>query len=111
MDIAQEKQDRQFQRDAIAAIFRAAPLEEIDHDRLAQITPHYQQRISECRRQLKMHIANVRVCIALENGTLKRLDGNYRYHPNPPLGRDASEPVPRLWTTDGPFTELFTLKP
>lgn len=109
--IADEKAAHQAQRETIAALFHSRPLEEIDNAELKKITPHYQQRISECRRQLGMNIKNIRVSILQADGTLKRLDGNYRYETFNRLGRDAGALAPRTWTTDGPFTEEFRLKP
>lgn len=108
--ITDEKAAHQAQRETMAALFRSRPLEEIDNAELKQITPHYQQRISECRRLLKMQIHNIRVFVVLADGTKKRLDGNYRYEPYDRLGRDAGTFAPRTWTTAGPFTEPFTLK-
>ena len=108
--VSDEKAARKFQRDTIAALFTSRPLEEIDNSELRKITPHYQQRISECRQQLGMHIQNIRVSVVQADGTLKRLDGNYRFTPYVPLGRSSDTFTPRTWTTDGPFTEPFTLK-
>ncbi len=110
--IADEKAARLAQRDMIAALFRSHPLQEIDNAILKAITPHYQQRISECRRQLGMTIQNIRVSVAQADGTLKRLDGNYRLLTQAPHGRDAGTFTSREWThVEGPFTEPWTLKP
>lgn len=111
MSVSQELDDRKAQRQKIAALFKSRPLEDITADELRTITPHYQQRISECRRLEQMKIVNVRVSITLADGSEKRLDGSYRYEPYERLGRDAGELVPRPWDATGPFTEPFTLKP
>lgn len=109
--IGDEKAARLYQRDQIAALFRSRPLEEIDNAELKKITPHYQQRISECRRELNMNIRVVKRWTKSADGRMKRLDGDYIFKPYTELGRDAGTFTEREWTTEGPFTEPFSLKP
>ncbi len=111
MSLTEEVQERAAQRQKIAALFQSRPLEDITADELKAITPHYQQRISECRRLEHMTIRNIRVSIVLADGTEKRLDGSYRYENFERLGRDAGELVPRPWDATGPFVEDFKLVP
>ncbi len=49
-NITEEVEDRAAQREKIADLFKAHPLETIYPGQLRAITPHYQQRISECRK-------------------------------------------------------------
>lgn len=114
--ITTELQDRELHREKIAALFRLHPLEDISADTLKSITPHYQQRISECRRKLEMTIRNVPVTVRIEpGGRLKRLDGSYRFEPFERLGRDANagQVVAAGWSTKHgrPFEQPFELKP
>lgn len=73
----QELVDRQAQRDTLAALFRRRPLEPITPAELRAITPHYQQRISECRRQLGMTLKNVQQWRTDDDGVKHRIDGSY----------------------------------
>lgn len=84
--VCDEKQAHVIHRAEIAALFKGRPLEDIQPGELAAITPHYQQRISECRRLESMRIVNVKQWIVLADGSKKRLDGAYRYEPYEPLG-------------------------
>lgn len=112
--VSQEKADRLFQRDQIAALFKARPLAEIEAAELKRVTTHYQQRISECRRDLGMTIENVRRSRQEASGRVKRLDGAYRYQPHgKALGDDSGVPMrPVEWPTvhERPFAEPFVLK-
>jgi len=113
-----EIEDRAAQRDKIAALFRLHPLEDISAETLREITPHYQQRISELRRK-----RGAEPGMRLENrpqwvedaptGRKKRLDGSYRYLPFEPLGRPADSVIAAGWSTKHgrPFEEPFLLKP
>ena len=109
-NISQECADRALQREQIAALLKAHALEDVEPEPLRAITPHYQQRISECRR-IGMHIENRPRYLALSGGKLKKLDGAYRYLPYEPLGRDAGTVTARGWNQNGPFTEEFRLRP
>lgn len=109
MSLPDELDDRKAQRQKIAALFKSRPLEDITADELKVITPHYQQRISECRRLEQMTIRNIRVEYVALDGSKKRLDGSYRYENFERLGRDAGEFIERGWKQDGPFTEEFRL--
>lgn len=112
--LATEIEDRAQHRATIAALFKSHPLEDISADVLEAITPHYQQRISECRR-IGMYLQNRPQWLALTGGRQKRLDGAYRYYPDgAPLGRDAGTFVERYWDArkhPGPFVEPFKLRP
>lgn len=111
--LPQEIADRKADRDKIAAMFRANELRVIPVHILQAVTPNYHQRISECRRELRMDIRNVPVYIALADGKTKRLAGNYKFHPT--LGsREGTQPSVELWPVpDSPFAnaEVFKLKP
>lgn len=112
-DIQSEIETRKAHRDIIAALFKSRPLAEIEPAELRTITTHYQQRISECRRELGMVITNVARTGLDASGRAKKLDGAYRYQPHgDALGRDASQPTKVIeWpTTHGrPFQEDFRL--
>lgn len=106
-----EIEDRAAQREQIEALFKSRPLEEIEPDELRNITPHYQQRISESRRLSKMRIVNVPRYI-LVNGRKKKQDGAYMLLMFEPIGRDAAEQIPRGWSETGAYQgEPFSLKP
>lgn len=110
--VAEERTDRQAQRDRLASWFRARPLEEVTPDQLRDlIGPHYQQRISECRRELGMEIKNLPQWRTDTDGRKHRMDGHYRYEPFVRLGRDAGDFVDQPWDASGPFVEPFRLKP
>jgi hypothetical protein len=89
--VAEEKAQRQAHRDQIAAMFKRRPLEELTSDELRMVTPNFQQRISECRRELGMRIVNVRQWLVLEDGSKKRLEGHYRYETYVPLGPSSDQ--------------------
>lgn len=112
-DIQSEIETRKAHRDIIAALFKSRPLVEIEPAELRTITPHYQQRISECRREFGMVIKNVARTGQDASGRAKKLDWAYRYQPHgDALGRDASQPTTVIeWpTTHGrPFQEDFRL--
>lgn len=102
--LPQEIEDRTAQREAIERLFRARPLQEIRVVELRDITPHYQQRISEARRG-GMDIRNVPVFTERLDGTKKRLDGNYKFHPTPG-SREGTQPSAELWPVpDSPFAD------
>ena len=112
--VAQEKADRLAQRDKIAALFRLSPLQDIEPETLRLVTPHYQQRISEIRRQLGMRLVNVpRSREDGATGTIRRQDGAYRFEPHESLDRDAGAVVAQGWSTKHgkPFQEEFRLRP
>jgi hypothetical protein len=89
MSLETELEDRAFHCQKIAELFRLHPLEDISADTLKEITPHYQQRISQIRRRFKMRIENrPQYLDSGPGGRQKRLDGSYRYLPYEPLGRD-----------------------
>lgn len=108
--IATEMDDRDFQRQKIAALLTARSPADVEPDELRLITPHYQQRISELRVKHQMHIENRPRFLALANGTKKKRDGAYRLLPYAPLGRDSGTIIAQGWNHDGPFTEEFRLK-
>ncbi len=108
MSISQERADREMQRLKIELLFREHPLTLIDCEILKAITPHYQQRISECRK-LKMDIRNVPRFLARDDGSLKRLDGNYKFHPIAGA-REGTSPSPERWPVpDAPYEETWRL--
>jgi len=112
--VAEEREARKAHRDAIAAILKASPLEDVEPDVLRAITPHYQQRISECRRQLGMTIQNRPRSRQDATGRKVKQDGAYRWLPaGEPLGADASvTDRAREWPTvhGRPFEQPFALK-
>lgn len=113
MSVDQEIDDRTAHRDAIATLFKESPLEDIEPADLKKITPHYQQRISECRRQLGMTIQNRPRSRQEADGRVRKQDGAYRYLPDgEPLGRDAGAYVAAEWPMahGRPFEEPFALK-
>lgn len=83
--VAEDREAKKAQREKIAAMFLARPLEELTPAELRRVTPHYQQRISELRRQKPepMRIVNVPQSIVRADGTKAKQDGNYRYEPIP----------------------------
>lgn len=86
-EVVASKADHVAQRDALAALFRAAPHTIIRHEELEALTGrNYQQRISDARRDLRMNIENVKRYGA--DG--KRITGDYRFRPAA-LGRDAAD--------------------
>lgn len=113
--IAQEFEDRKAQCETLAALFKSRPYEEISPDELRQITPHYQQRISNCRRKpFSMTIQNVPKTRQDDSGTAHKADGWYVYRPDgAPLGRDSGQVIAAGWSTKHgrPFEEPFILKP
>ena len=112
MSTETEIQDHALHREHIAALFRLHPLEDIEPATLRDITPHYQQRISELRRgQDRMVIQNRPRSVQDGSGRTKRLDGAYRWLPHgEPLGRDATEPLSDRWPIVGaPYAETFRL--
>jgi len=112
VSIGQQVEDRAAQTAKIAKLFKARPLEDIEPDELRRITPHYQQRISECRRKFTMNIVNVPRSLMLADGTVKKLDGAYRWEPHQRLGRDAGELMPASWNgQDAPYSVGWRLTP
>lgn len=107
--LPQEIRDRDADMREIAEHFKSHALLIVTPDELRAVTPNYHQRISECRRKLKMDIRNVPVYIALDNGKMKRLAGNYKFHPTPG-SREGTQPSAELWpVTDAPYQETFKL--
>lgn len=108
MSISQERDDRAEHRAKIEALFLAHPLTEIQNAILKAITPHYQQRISECRR-LGMDIRNVPVFVPSGvPGRMKRLDGNYKFHPTPGA-REGTTPAADRWPLSENYATKFEL--
>jgi len=92
--VAQDREAKKAQRETIAALFNARPLAEITPLELRKITPHYQQRISELRRQKPepMRIVNVPQWMRRPDGSKAKQDGNYRFEPIPVnLGPSSAE--------------------
>lgn len=83
--VAEDRDAKRAQRETIAALFNSRPLEEITPMELRKITPHYQQRISELRRQKDgpMRIVNVPQWVLRPDGSKAKQDGNYRFEPIP----------------------------
>lgn len=109
-----ELDDRQAQRQKLAALFRASPFVDIEPDELRTITPHYQQRISELRAKDGLTIENVLRTALDGSGKAIRRDGAYRYRSTgPALGRAADTLMEAEWPTahGRPFEEPFSLKP
>ncbi len=86
--VAEDREAKKAQRQKIAALFLSRPLEEITPAELRRITPHYQQRISELRRQKPdpMLITNVPQSLERADGSKQKLDGNYRLDLEKPQG-------------------------
>ena len=111
MSIQTEREDQAADMQEIAALFNSRPLSVVTVAELQAITPNYHQRVSECRRKLKMDIRNVPVYIALDNGRTKRLAGNYKFHPIAGA-REGTTPSPERWAVpDAPYEETWRLKP
>lgn len=112
--VVSEISDQQGNRDTLAAWFKAHPYVEISADDLeAMIGRNFQQRISECRRDLKMTVQNVPKWGEDNSGRRKRLTGGYLYRPDgAPLGRSAETQVEAEWPTvhGRPFAEEFRLR-
>ena len=109
MSISEERQDQTADMLEIAALFNSRPLQIVTVAELQAITPNYHQRVSECRRKLKMDIRNVPVYVALDNGKTKRLAGNYKFHPIAGA-READQPSPERWPVpDAPYADTFRL--
>ncbi len=111
--VAQELEDRKADRDRIAAMLKMSPNEDVESDTLRAVTPHYQQRISECRRQLGMVIQNRPRSAQDSSGRVRKQDGAYRWLPDgEPLGRDSGAIVAAGWSTKHgrPFEQPFELK-
>lgn len=112
--IAQECEDRTAQCEKIAALFKSRPYEEISPEELRVITPHYQQRISNCRSKMGMTIQNIPKSRQDAAGVVHKADGWYRWLPDgPPLGRAADTVIAAGWSTKHgrPFEQPFELKP
>jgi hypothetical protein len=112
IDLPTELRDRALHRATIQALLCAVPWREIEAADLQKITPHYQQRISEIRKQSGLRIVNVPRSEVIDGKAHKR-DGAYRFEPQKLDGRDPSEPSPERWAIPGaPFgAEPFTLTP
>jgi hypothetical protein len=90
-DLSEEKAQRTFHRDILAAWFQSHPLQEIDPDELERLVGrNYQQRVSDCRTELRLNICNVPRFLALAHGKRKRLSGGYLFKPYRELGPDAN---------------------
>lgn len=88
--VGDEKSQRQAHRDILAAWFQSHPLEEIaPADLEALVGRNYQQRISDCRLELKLRIENVPRWLERADGRKRKVSGSYRFLPYEPLGRDA----------------------
>ncbi len=112
--VVTEIEDRKAKRDEIAAYFKAREWQEVSAEELRAITPHYQQRISNCRMDLDMTIVNVRKSYEDALGETHRLDGSYVYRPTGPAqGRDAGSFVAPSWPSAHPvpFEQPFELRP
>ncbi len=102
--------DHAMHRATIEAIL--LPWLEIEAETLRKITPHYQQRISEIRKQSGKRIVNVKRT-RLVDGKVKAADGAYRLELQAPQGRNPTVPAAEAWTIPGaPFgAEPFALTP
>ena len=87
--------DHALHRAQIAELFRSRPLEPIWPAELRKITPHYQQRISECRKAKHggMLIRNIQQWRVDEQGEKHRIDGPYVYAPKPAERKPAGPPA------------------
>ena len=102
MALSEELSDREMHRQQIADLLTAQPWQDVPAETLKAITPHYQQRISECRRKpYSLRIVNVPCYLEDAKGRKKRLDGAYRFEPQEPHGRDATQPIQDRWPVDG----------
>jgi hypothetical protein len=89
--VHEEKAQRIYHRDAIAAIFKRQPLEELDSSAFKHVTEHYQQRISNCRTELGMKIPYTKRWITREDGSKQRIEGTWRYQPYEQLGPSSDQ--------------------
>lgn len=117
MSRSDEITDQQGNRDTLAAYFKLHPLEDIEADTLKTlIGDNYQQRVSDCRRDLGLYIENLPRWAAQDgSGRKKRLAGGYRFYPDgKPLGNDSGVPGrAQEWATEHgrPFQPEFRLTP
>lgn len=97
--VADERESHVAHCAELLALFTQRPNQELEPTELRKITPHYQQRISELRRQ-GHRIENMRRWLDRGDGKKTRLDGGYRLRLETPLGRDAGEykVQPGLWS-------------
>ena len=100
--VVSEKDVHRGHRDLLAAFFQEHPFQIVTWELLDQmIGRNYQQRVSDARRELHMHIENV----PRYSPAGKRLTGDYRFRPDA-LGRDAADTwtaqPARLPLLDGP---------
>lgn len=100
MSMQQELRDRALHRATIQALLCAVPWREIEAAELRKITPHYQQRITEIRKQSGLRIVNVPRSEVIDGKAHKR-DGAYRWEPDPITARDPSVPSPEQWAIPG----------
>ena len=90
--VAEDREAKKAQREKIAALFTARPLEEITPLELRRITPHYQQRISELRRPpSNLRIVNVPQWVLRPDGSKARQDGSYRLELQAPHGPSSDQ--------------------
>lgn len=89
--VAEEKVQRLYHRDAIAAIFKGRPLEELDSAAFKHVTEHYQQRISNCRTDLGMNIVYTKRWIERADGSKQRVEGTWKYLPYEQLGPSSDQ--------------------
>lgn len=83
-------------RDRLAEVLRAHPLEELDQDWLSEETGipggSLRTRRGECEHDLGMHIEKI-PRFGIVNGKRRRLKEGWRYVPYSFLGRDAAMPT------------------
>ncbi len=89
--VAEERAQRQANRDKMAAYLKARPNEELTAGELERVVENYQQRISDCRRQLGMNIPYKMQWIERQDGSKQRITGVWRYQPYESLGPSSDQ--------------------
>ena len=102
-----EMERRQSGTQKLLELFHARPCQWISWCDLGELGGNlaWRTRVSDCRKIVTRAGGQIEW-----NKNIR--DSRYRYLPHTPLGRDASEQVPRRWNETGAFQgEPFSLKP
>lgn len=131
MSLQPELHRRKGNRDQVAAFFRLRVGQWIAASELESVGGRqaWRTRVSECRKQLGMHIENrlrregehAADCPALQAWDIEGacscdrpqiVISEYRYLDHTPLGRSADVPVPDRWPVyEAPYQETWNLTP